>query len=77
MQTIAAGVFKAKCLAIMDEVQAKRESIVITKNGKPVAKLVPVEKESPDPIFGSMKDKATIVGDIESPIPEEEWEIFK
>lgn len=77
MQTIAAGVFKAKCLAIMDEVQRKREPVVITKKGKPVAKLVPVEFEGPDPIFGFMAGKATIAGDIESPIPEEEWEIFK
>ncbi len=37
MQTIAPGTFKAKCLAIMDEVQAKREPVIITKNGKPAA----------------------------------------
>ena len=43
MKTIAAGKFKATCLAIMDEVQARRESVVITKNGKPVAKLIPVD----------------------------------
>ena len=48
MKTIAAGTFKAQCLAIMDEVQAKREAVVITKRGKPVAKLVPVEKEKND-----------------------------
>ena len=51
MQAIAAGVFKAKCLAIMDEVQQKREAVLITKNGKPVARLVPVEEEQDD-IFG-------------------------
>ena len=39
MKTMAAGSFKAKCLAVMDEVQAKRETVVITKRGKPVAKL--------------------------------------
>lgn len=44
-RTIPAGIFKARCLAIMDEVQAKRQAVVITKRGKPVAKLVPVEKE--------------------------------
>jgi len=41
-KTIAAGQFKVHCLAIMDEVQAKREAVVITKRGKPVAKLGPV-----------------------------------
>ena len=46
MKTMAAGSFKAKCLAVMDEVQAKRETVVITKRGKPVAKLVPVNAET-------------------------------
>lgn len=77
MQTIAAGVFKAKCLAIMDEVHSKREPVLITKKGRPVAKLVPIEEEGPDPIFGFMKGKAAIAGDIESPVPANEWEMFK
>ena len=37
MKKMAAGVFKANCLAVMDDVQAKRETVVITKHGKPVA----------------------------------------
>ena len=45
MKKIAAGSFKVHCLAIMDEVQAKREAVIITKHGKPVAKLVPVNKD--------------------------------
>ena len=40
MKKMAAGSFKVHCLAVMDEVQAKRESVLITKHGKPVAKLV-------------------------------------
>ncbi len=40
MKTIPAGMFKTNCLTIMDEVKAKRETVVITKHGKPVAKLV-------------------------------------
>jgi prevent-host-death family protein len=74
-RTIPAGAFKARCLAIMDEVQAKRQAVVITKRGKPVAKLVPVEQEKDD-IFGFMKGKGTIEikGDIVSPVlTPEEW----
>jgi prevent-host-death family protein len=74
-KTIPAGAFKARCLAIMDEVQAKRQAIIITKRGKPVAKLVPVEQEKDD-IFGFMKGKGTIEikGDIISPVlTPEEW----
>ena len=46
MKIMAAGSFKAQCLAVMDEVQAKRETVVITKHGKPVAKLVPADKDT-------------------------------
>jgi prevent-host-death family protein len=76
-KTIPAGDFKARCLAIMDEVQAKRQAVVITKRGKPVAKLVPVEKEKEkDDIFGFLKGKGRveIKGDIVSPaFSPEEW----
>jgi prevent-host-death family protein len=68
---IAAGAFKARCLKLMDDVQATRRPLVITKRGKPVAKLVPVEEEAGS-IFGCMKGTVTIVGDIISPI-EQDW----
>ena len=41
---MAAGVFKAKCLAIMDQVLQTGLPVLITKHGKPVAKLVPAEQ---------------------------------
>jgi prevent-host-death family protein len=73
MRTIPAGTFKAQCLAIMDEVRAKRQAVVITKRGKPVAKLVPVE-EKKDEIFGFLKGKGKVVGDVVSPaMTPEEW----
>ena len=43
-RTIPAGEFKAKCLAILDEVQAYGETVVVTKRGRPVARLVPLEE---------------------------------
>jgi prevent-host-death family protein len=43
--TVAAGAFKTRGLAIMDEVRTKRETVVITKRGHPVAKLVPVSTD--------------------------------
>ncbi len=76
-RTIAAGEFKAKCLALMDEVQMKRTPLTITKNGKPVACLVPAPFEGEDPIFGFYAGKAKIVGDITAPLyTDEEWEEF-
>lgn len=67
MKTIAAGVFKAKCLQIMDEVQSGKEPVVITKRGRAVAKLVPVDAH-PKSLLGYMQGKMEIVGDLsESP----------
>lgn len=64
MRTVAAGLFKAKCLQIMDEVDASGEPVIITKRGKPLAKLIPVKEKDPDSIFGCMRESAEIVGDI-------------
>ncbi len=72
MTQIAAGEFKAKCLKLLDEVQQKRKQVVITKRGKPVAKLVPVN-ESAESFIGSMKGTMEILGDIVAPI-DVEWE---
>ena len=73
MKTMAAGSFKTHCLAVMDEVQKKRETIVITKHGKPVVKVVPVEQEK-DEIYGFYKGKMKIHGGIVGPIlTPEEW----
>ena len=73
-KTMPAGLFKSKCLAVMDEVQAKCESVIITKHGKPVAKLVPVDPGRDD-FYDSMKGQVTILGDIVGPVfSEEEWD---
>jgi len=74
-RTIKASEFKAKCLALMDEVARTGETVVITKNGEPVADLVPhrVKKRSP---FGVWKGQVEITGDIMSPI-DVEWDAMK
>jgi prevent-host-death family protein len=73
MKKMAAGWFKVHCLSVMDEVQAKRETVVITKHGKPVAKLVPADKDADD-IYNFMAGKGTIVGDVVSPaLTDEDW----
>jgi prevent-host-death family protein len=73
--TIPAGEFKAKCLKLLDEVAEKRETLVITKRGKPVAELKPIQAER-EPFVGSMKGTVEILGDIISPI-DVEWEAMK
>lgn len=72
-KTIAAGEFKAKCLHLLDEVAAHRTPLVITKRGKPVAKLVPIDDAKPaDDIFGCMAGTIQILGDIVGPL-DVEW----
>jgi prevent-host-death family protein len=73
VKKITVGKFKANCLAILDEVQSKRETVVITKRGKPVAKLVPMGIEKDD-IFGFLVGKGKIVGDVVGPaLSRKEW----
>jgi prevent-host-death family protein len=77
MKSMPAGEFKARCLRIMEQVRTTRQPVVITKRGRPVAKLVPVGKDGDD-IFGCLKGVFEIVGDIESPlVPPEDWEAMR
>ena len=69
---IAATEFKANCLRLMDEVAQQRRPIIITKRGKPVAKLVPVEEKVID-LFGRMAGSIKICGDIINPIEDLGW----
>lgn len=66
---VGAGEFKAKCLKLMDEVQANGEILVITKHGKPIVSVIPYSEKREIP-FGCMKDTVEIDGDIVSPIGE-------
>jgi prevent-host-death family protein len=77
MRTMPAGQFKARCLKVMDEVRSTREPVVITKKGRPVAKLVPADGQ-PDNVFGCMRGEVEVIGDIVSPaVPLEDWEILR
>ena len=69
-QQMAAGEFKAKCLSVLDEVKRTGREVVITKRGKPVARLLPPVEEEEKPLFGRMKGTIKILGDIVSPIDE-------
>lgn len=74
MKKIPAAEFKARCLALMEDVRSTKQPLLITKRGKPVAKLVPVQEEEDD-FIGRLKGIFRVVGDIESPLdPPEAWE---
>jgi len=74
MGTVAATEFKARCLELMDRVAEGRETYVITKRGRPVAKLVPADPHRTSSLFGCMAGQMEIVGDIERPLrTEQQW----
>jgi prevent-host-death family protein len=72
---IKASEFKAKCLALMDEVARTGTAVIITKNGKPVAELVPHRARKKN-ARGILKNRLFITGDIISPI-DVEWDALK
>ncbi len=69
--TIGAGEFKAKCLQLLDVVAQRREELIITKRGRPVAKLVPLRPDGA--LFGAMAGSVARQGDLVSPI-DDPWE---
>ena len=72
---VSAGDFKARCLALMDDVRDRGGEYVITKRGEPVARLVPV-RTTRRFLRGSMKGTVKVLGDIISPL-DEPWEALE
>jgi len=74
MQRIPAARFKTRCLALMDQVAESGRPVIVTKHGKPVVQISPVETGE-DEIFGFLVGKGRIVGDIENTIPVSDWNL--
>ena len=75
MDTIKASDFKARCLALMDEVARSGKTLVVTKNGKPVAELRPHRAVSGSPL-GAWAGQVSITGDILAPI-KADWDALQ
>jgi prevent-host-death family protein len=79
MVEVATSVFKAKCLALLEQVRCTHQPIRVTRHGKPVAEVIPpspvVDRAS---LMGSMKDLIEIKGDIIAPANDaDEWEVLR
>lgn len=77
MLTIQASQFKARCLALMDQVARTGETIVVTKNGRPVAELRPHRPPRAKSLIGLHRGQVRIRGDIVSPLGSGRWEAAK
>jgi prevent-host-death family protein len=71
-RSLAAAQFKATCLAVLDEVNATGQPVVITKRGVPVGRLVPI-LDGGKLFFGCDKDQMKILGDIVAPLDDVTW----
>ncbi len=67
MKTIKASEFKAKCLSLMDVVAQSGEEIVVTKNGKPVSRMVPFRRK-PRQLFGFHEGMWELMDELVKPI---------
>lgn len=77
MTTIQASQFKARCLALMDEVARTGETILVTKNGKPIAELRPHRPPRAKSLIGLHEGQTEILGDIISPVGRGLWNALK
>ncbi len=77
MKYMRASAFKARCLSVMNDIQATGEPVIVTKRGTPVVKVVPVEPRKNN-LLGFMAGEFKITGDIESPVvPLKQWKVMK
>jgi len=79
MQEIAISEFKAKCLALLEQVRVTKRPLRVTRFGKPVAEVVPPSPAmEPGDWVGSLAETTEIVGDIISPVIEEtDWKAWR
>jgi prevent-host-death family protein len=78
MKEIAISEFKAKCLAVLDEVQKTKQHVRVTRRGQPVAEICPPSPKDDRSWIGSMKGRMEILGDIVSPASDpDDWEVLR
>jgi prevent-host-death family protein len=78
-ETIPISKFKATCLRLLANVKRTGKSIIVTRNGEPIALVTPPPPPpKPDPWLGCLKDRIKITGDIIAPVMDEkDWEVLK
>ena len=74
MESLSISEFKATCLAVLEDISKQKKRVVITKRGKPIAEVIPFEAEHKEI---PLKDTVTFIGDIISPVAEDDWEALK
>jgi prevent-host-death family protein len=76
MKAMVISEFKAKCIAVLKEVQRKRQPIVVTLRGRPLARVEPIDEDSPRPTLGKLKGQMKVLGEIVHEDTTSDWEII-
>ncbi len=76
---MAISQFKATCLAVLERVRQTGQPLLVTRRGKPIARIMPPPppEQARDSRFGCMKHKIEFQGDIVGPLPDEDWEVLR
>ena len=74
METLSVSKFKATCLAVLKDVKEHKKKVLITKRGEPLAEIIPVEDKNEDI---PLKKTVQFLGDIITPVAENDWEVLK
>ena len=74
METLSVSEFKAKCLSVLQDVKKQKKRVIITKRGQPIAEVIPYESEEKEI---PLEDTVVFMGDIISPVAEEDWGVLK
>lgn len=78
MQEIQVSKFKATCLAVLDRVATTGKPLLVTRRGKPLARILPAQAATWGSYLGAMKGTGRIVGDIVAPAAEpSEWDVLR
>jgi len=77
-ESIAISEFKATCLAVLERVRRTGTSVLVTRRGVPIAEINPPPGASAGPGWlGSMRESATIVGDLVAPVATDDWDALR
>jgi prevent-host-death family protein len=77
MKSMAISTFKAHALQMIDTVATEHESIIITRHGKPLAKVIPFKSSEKNSTPGKLAETLLFEKDIITPLPESEWEAIR
>ncbi len=77
MKTMAVSEFKAHCLQVLGRVTRTKETIVVTKRGKPLVEVIPFRHSDESPAPGKLSDTLVFEKDIVSPMGDSSWSACK